>query len=171
MVCAPFIHSQLEFSMTKVIIALITSLFVAFSASAKEPEKKTELKAVAAFDVPQDIKAQYVAKQVHQGKMAFIALDTEAFKLLVGKQNLNEMVFLNTQRLCHSDISGRNWFFYLEYVTILNGVMYSTTVDIRSQIEPPFMSLRKSLTLPEFKTSKDPFCELKDGKILVKGWK
>lgn len=157
--------------MTKVLIACIASLLVAFSASAQQAEKQLEPKIVGTFDVPQDIKARYVAKHVHQGKMAFIALDTEAFKLFVASKPIDRVVFLSTERLCRSDTMGRNWFFDLEYVIIQDGVMYSTTVDLRSQIEPPFMSLRKSLTLPEFRTSKDPFCELKDGKILVKGWK
>jgi len=140
--------------MTKLIFALVTSIFLAFSASA-QTKVLTGPKVAGSFDLPTDIHFTYIATWVERGQMPVIQLQMESFKKHMPK---DQKVYLNADDLCEyvGGTSGHK--FHMSYFYISSGVMYSTNVNMRAILEPTF------------RKSEHSFCEVVGDKILIKFW-
>jgi hypothetical protein len=131
-------------SITSVFAAFVASLFFAFSASAQQ---------TTTFDVPTDIKYEFVATQVHSGSLPVVWLNKESFNRLAKQSD----VFISSGALCHSNgVMGTS--FDLVYSLIKNGVMYKTSTDVRQ------------LVVAAYAKTNYGTCEINNKKIVVTNW-
>jgi hypothetical protein len=143
-------------SKTKLLIAFFVALFLSFTASAQQTEKKSELQVIDTIDLPVDMGARYVAKWVDDGVKPRITLDEESFKAIAGKN----VIFAYVRGLCTPVPGGWQGNRYiLSYVTVKDGAVYATQTDLRHLFQS------------HIKKEKYFECELQDKKILVKAWR
>ncbi|OGG59423.1 hypothetical protein A3C89_02905 [Candidatus Kaiserbacteria bacterium RIFCSPHIGHO2_02_FULL_50_50] len=137
--------------MIKFFIAVLVALAVASPASAQSAGKWS---AVAFYDIPTDIKYNYVARNVNVRTAPMIWLDVSSFK----KMAPSNRVFLSGQDMCrYGGPQGTS--FYLNYYYFLDGVAYGTSIDLADEVRTIYVKRPNAI------------CVIEDNKILIKVFK